>query len=58
MALIPPERCRPERPEFNRADLQQSSPGILGKPCPDLVLICGLDDVQTLLAVADRAAQE
>ena len=49
----------PECPGLNRADPEQSGrrPGICGKACPYLVLICGFDGVQGLLAVTNWAAE-
>ena len=50
----------PERPGLYRADAQEPGPrpGIVSQPRLDLVLIRGLDCVQGLLAVADRAAED
>src|SRR5690242_2320231 len=49
----------PECPGLYRADPEQSGrrPGICGKMCPYLVLICGLDGMQGLLAVTNWAAE-
>src|SRR3984957_11139644 len=51
---------KPERPSLYSADPEQPgrSPGITGETRPDLVLICRLDHVQGLFAVADRAAED
>src|SRR6266566_8833628 len=50
----------PERPGLYRADPEQSGrcPGVCGETCPYFVLICGLDGVQGLLAVTNRAAED
>src|SRR5215831_3750871 len=50
----------PECPRLYRAGLEQTGrcPGILGQARCDVVFIRGLDDVQGLLAVADRAAED
>ena len=60
VSSIPWAAVEPECPGFYRGDPQQSGqrPGILSKACPDLVLICGLNDVQGLLAIADRTAED
>src|SRR5215472_9202218 len=50
----------PECPGLYRADPEQPGhrPGICGKACPYVVLICCLDGMQGLLAVANWAAQD
>ena len=50
----------PERPGLYRADPEQAGrcPGVCCETCPYFVLICGLDGVQGLLAVTNRAAED
>ena len=50
----------PERPGLYRADPEQSGrrPRVCGKTCPYFVLIRGLDGMQGLLAVTNRAADD
>src|SRR5215831_3382773 len=57
---IPGAAVEPECPRLYRADLEQAGrrPGILGQARCDLVFIRSLDDVQGLLAAADRAAED
>src|SRR5579872_5941824 len=59
-AIVSRTAVKPERPRLDHTDLQQpgAGPRILRKPRRDVLLTGGLDHVQGLLAVADRAAQD
>ena|ERR1022692_283913 len=60
VSQIPWAAVEPECPGLYGGDPQQPGqcPGILGKACPDLVLIGGCHDMQGLFAITDRAAED